>query len=619
MRYARYLRWLLPGLLALAVLAVSDAPTAHGAPTDPTVIATIPVGDTPAGIGVNPSTNRVYVTNVRSGTVSVVDGAANSVVATIYTGNGPADVGVNPNTDRVYVANAFSDMVSVIDGAANGVVATIPVGDSPNGVGVNPGTNRVYVANYFSNTVSVIDGATNTVVTTIPVGNHPIDAGVNPATDRIYVTNSYSDTVSVIEGAANGVVNTIPLLKGSVPNSVGVNPSTGRVYVTNYGRGTVAVIDAAANSIVATIPLTQSITGVGVNPGTDRIYVAGQTRDDVSVIDGATNSVVATVPVGDSPFGVDVNPNTNRVYVANDNSDTVSVIADGAPPDADGDGIPDAEDNCPNRPNPDQADADSDGIGDVCENDCHRVAADHSLSNGVITGEILGGGCENLLLKVSNHTFLWAELTVGANPSQDVVLNPAGDNLLSLLGLFPPMDALSPGDPATLSWDATFTRSVGRASFFMDTTTGKSVVANWAWITISAVEDLIPGVPPITDAVLTTSALIDNWGGFVHLQEAGRRLSECFARGTLIRVIRCAIQTGVSGELANSFLDANERAVWVELVRDLGMTAGFGALEHLLDELASRATGAMMQIVKSSAIIASTFGARAGTVAFDAY
>jgi hypothetical protein len=36
-------------------------------------------------------------------------------------------------------------------------------------------------------------------------------------------------------------------------------------------------------------------------------------------------------------------------------------------PDADGDGFPDEEDNCPGTSNPDQADGDHDGVGDVCE------------------------------------------------------------------------------------------------------------------------------------------------------------------------------------------------------------------------------------------------------------
>jgi len=46
---------------------------------------------------------------------------------------------------------------------------------------------------------------------------------------------------------------------------------------------------------------------------------------------------------------------------------TVVVSEDGAPTDSDGDGIPDATDNCPRVPNPDQRDTDGDGIGDACD------------------------------------------------------------------------------------------------------------------------------------------------------------------------------------------------------------------------------------------------------------
>ena len=49
--------------------------------------------------------------------------------------------------------------------------------------------------------------------------------------------------------------------------------------------------------------------------------------------------------------------------------DSLSVWAETVPPppDADGDGVPDAIDNCPANPNPTQADCDGNGIGDVCQ------------------------------------------------------------------------------------------------------------------------------------------------------------------------------------------------------------------------------------------------------------
>lgn len=56
----------------------------------------------------------------------------------------------------------------------------------------------------------------------------------------------------------------------------------------------------------------------------------------------------------------------SRVEVA----DSASCEVASAPPapDADGDGVADANDNCPATPNPSQEDGDSDGFGDACDN-----------------------------------------------------------------------------------------------------------------------------------------------------------------------------------------------------------------------------------------------------------
>src|SRR6266581_4240266 len=112
-------------------------------------------------------------------TVSVISGRTNTVVATIPDGQGPFGVAVNPKTNTIYVTNPPSETVTVISGQTNTVVATIPVaGGLPSGVAVNPKTNTIYVAN-AGGMVSVISGQTNTVVATIPLAGAFWDA-VNP-------------------------------------------------------------------------------------------------------------------------------------------------------------------------------------------------------------------------------------------------------------------------------------------------------------------------------------------------------------------------------------------------------------------------------------------------------
>ena len=58
----------------------------------------------------------------------------------------------------------------------------------------------------------------------------------------------------------------------------------------------------------------------------------------------------------------------------------------GTPPaDADGDGIPDSADNCPQVPNADQADGDGDHLGDECD-------ADPEIFNHRLAGQLLFTG-----------------------------------------------------------------------------------------------------------------------------------------------------------------------------------------------------------------------------------
>ncbi len=321
--------WSLGGtwMTTTTAYAVPDVALLPASPAGgPLVIATVPVGRNPAAVGVNPTTNRIYVTNRFSNTVSVIDGASNSVIATVAVGVFPYGIGVNPNTHRVYVANFFSNTLMTIDGLSNTVVATTPMGSGPIGVGVNPNTGRIYVANHYKNNVSVIDTISQTVVATVTTEGGPYGVSVNPNTNRVYVTNYTSNTVSVIDGVSNTAFVTVAV--GAGPIAVGVNPNTDRVYVANYTSHTVSVIDALDNTVVATVSVGLRPGGVGVNPTTNRIYVANAGSNTVSVIDGASNTVSATVSVGTNPFGSGVNPNTSRIYVANYDSNDVSVIED---------------------------------------------------------------------------------------------------------------------------------------------------------------------------------------------------------------------------------------------------------------------------------------------------
>ena len=92
-----------------------------------------------------------YITNSGSNNVSVIDTSTDTVTATVPVGDYPYGVAVNPDGTKVYVTNSLSNNVSVIDTATNNVTATVNVGSDPYGVAVTLDGTKVYVTNYGNN------------------------------------------------------------------------------------------------------------------------------------------------------------------------------------------------------------------------------------------------------------------------------------------------------------------------------------------------------------------------------------------------------------------------------------------------------------------------------------
>jgi len=289
-----------------------------------TVIDSIKVKSDPEGIAINTETNRIYVTNAGSDTVSIIDGDLDSVIRNKAVGAIPMSVCVNPETNRAYVVNYNSANVSVIEGT--GVIATIDVdilGPFKQGIGVNPQSNLIYVSCYNPPDINVINGYTNSVIRSYEIGDFPSAIAVNPQTNHIYVASfDNKGKVSIIDEKMNSVVAKVWV--GSYLVGIAVNPETNRIYVT--GGSAVYVIDGETERVIKTINVKGS--GIAVNPETNRIYVANSSDNILSVINGANNSLIDSIVVGKRPTAVAINPQTNKIYVTCASDNSVWVLQD---------------------------------------------------------------------------------------------------------------------------------------------------------------------------------------------------------------------------------------------------------------------------------------------------
>jgi YVTN family beta-propeller protein len=174
---------------------------------------------------VNPDNDSVSVFNVSED--------RNTKVTEIAVGREPWCVAITPDDRKVYVTNMASGTVSVIAAYEWKVVDTIKVGAEPFGCALTPDGQKLYVANQSSNTVSVIDTASDYVVATIKgVGARPHSLAITADGRQVYVTQFLA-----------------------LPRAGDPRPLTQTEGADDGREGRVTIIDAYANTVAGTVAL----------------------------------------------------------------------------------------------------------------------------------------------------------------------------------------------------------------------------------------------------------------------------------------------------------------------------------------------------------------------------
>ncbi|HTW55173.1 MAG TPA: YncE family protein [Thermoplasmata archaeon] len=330
-------------------------------PIAPQVFTSVPVGQAPGMAAYDPQNGYVYVTNLNSANISVLDGTA--VVGTISlepNGTGSPDYVVyDPVNTLVYVVDRYNaegstGAVSVIYGTA--VTSTVNVGVLPNSAAVDPASGAVYVTNAGGSAVTVLMG--NVSVASVPTGNHPWAAAYDPLNGYVYVANNGTANVSVVSGLSD--LGAVPV--GTGPDAVAYDPADAEVYVANYATDNVSVLsgltlagtvgvgagpsfvgyDAQNGSIVVANSAGANLTAlngttvvvsptVGLGPVWAAFGPAGGFGYAVNTLDGTVSVLIAlepfaTVPVGSLPTMALRDPATGAVYVVNSGTNNVSVL-----------------------------------------------------------------------------------------------------------------------------------------------------------------------------------------------------------------------------------------------------------------------------------------------------
>ncbi|MEP7070207.1 MAG: YncE family protein [Usitatibacter sp.] len=271
------------------------------------VAASVAVGADPAGIAINSSGNRIYVTSLTGSTVSVIDGFTNQVIRTIPVASQPFGVAVNAQGTKVAVATIASNSVSIIDTNTN-AVTTVAVGASPVGVTFSPTGSRLYVSNLNGNSITVIDANTFTAIDSISVSSNPYGMAISADGSRLYVGH-YSKSISIINTATRGVIANLPI--DSVPEWIALSRDGSRLFIAKSGTQSMGVLSTADNRLFDIILRPGSRpSGVSVSPDGARVYVLADGTQEMTGLDTANYAVVSTLRGGNGTgaFGNFIGP-----------------------------------------------------------------------------------------------------------------------------------------------------------------------------------------------------------------------------------------------------------------------------------------------------------------------
>jgi YVTN family beta-propeller protein len=256
----------------------------------------IPVGAQPVALCCDPDSSTVFCADFNSATISVIDGAADSVVATIPSGGGPNALAFDPTIRRVYCSAYWSDEVTVVDPSGDSVIGHVPVGDAPERVFPVPGHGTAYSFNSGSNDLTAIDGLTATRVACITTrGRRPIAACCDGQRGKVYFGYDDWNALSVLDARTLTVSSHIPLDHPAV--LLICNEMLGKLYCANeHYLGSITVVDTDADTVIRTINAGRHPSAMAISQfSAFRLYCSNSGEDDVLVVDGYTDSVVGSV------------------------------------------------------------------------------------------------------------------------------------------------------------------------------------------------------------------------------------------------------------------------------------------------------------------------------------
>lgn len=195
------------------------------------------------GIVYRKSTDKLYVVSTEKKQVLEINPNDFQINKRYDTGDGPDGIGASKDGKKLFVTNTKEGTISVID-TETGKSTSIKTGGKPELVHGTADDSLLFISNFKSNKFHVIETGTGKIVTEIGGLQGPEEIVLDEMGRYLFAVNFNNATVSIFDYPGMSK-RTESLKTGKQP--IGVIPALkkGKIYVSFYGENKVGVYDSS--------------------------------------------------------------------------------------------------------------------------------------------------------------------------------------------------------------------------------------------------------------------------------------------------------------------------------------------------------------------------------------
>ena len=275
-------------------------------------LARIPVGDEP--IQMILAGDQLFVSNLSSNDLRIIDTATFQVQAHIETAIQPLDLALSPDGKTLYATNSGTSALTIVD-IESGQAHTVSIATASEGLyGIAATADKIFTTDIAGSQVLVLSPQGH-ITDRIPVPPKPRSLALSSDGKTLYVTSMDTGRLTAIDTDAATVAHTIDLgVSGTF--AIAPSPDGRKLYLTAYSEGSLLVVDVASGTLHKKLAIGRNPRAIAFSPDGRQAYVTSSFSNEIHIVDAVRDSVVGHYATGQNPRGIALAQPTRPVATA---------------------------------------------------------------------------------------------------------------------------------------------------------------------------------------------------------------------------------------------------------------------------------------------------------------